>query len=163
MSVFRPICLSAVILSGCVAQPTTDSSRDEILSARLPGTWECSLVEESPEGNLIIESTDQYISTGAANSFGSMTISGGELPEELVFLFTISGSWEIVDEQLIVTSEDMNIKNVSHPEMDSIFDLGELMPQGLTDASKIRVLTSEVLVLGIGKNSSPVDCARVDG
>ncbi|MGF2735371.1 hypothetical protein [Marinobacter sp. DUT-1] len=163
MSIFRPFCFSAILLSGCASQPATEMSRDEVLSSRLPGTWECSLIEKSPDGNLSIESTDQYLPTGAANSFGSMTISGGELPVELKFAFSVAGTWEIMDEKLIVTSQDMKIKNVSHPEMDSFFNLEEFMPQGLSDASTIRVLTSEVLVLGIDRNSPPIDCSRIDG
>ncbi|WP_309043758.1 hypothetical protein [Marinobacter sediminicola] len=154
--------LTPLVLAACSSPQRIEPTYDEHLESALLGTWNCTLEAVFPEGALMLSSTDQYLPTGKANSFGELVFHYSEYEDKIVYSVATSDSWQVVDGNLLFTTHDARIKNISHPGMDDILNIEELFPEDVSTASRIQELTGDRLVFHVDKEFLPVECDRAD-
>ncbi|MGO2339942.1 MAG: hypothetical protein ACTH5M_05005 [Psychrobacter sp.] len=136
------------------------SSIDQMYSSKLVGTWNCEFRDISEDGTIIIEGESSYFSNGRSNDFGTISIEYSKENITLEYYYSGTGTWEIKNKKLFEITEDMKIKNISHPYMDESFNLTDIFPQNMTDSSTIISLSKSSVVLKDDTDGEVYTCSK---
>ncbi len=113
---------------------------------RIWGLWNCTIeIPSEYEGDIATKlvSENSYIRNGRFNSFGEMTLT---LPHEderidVIYSLIATGVWEVLDNALISTIENMTFINESHPELEEALKITEMFPENITGSEEIMTLS----------------------
>lgn len=136
------------------------ASIDQMYNSKLVGTWNCEIRDIAEESTVIIEGESSYFSNGRSNDFGTILI---EYPKEnitLEYYYSATGTWEIKNKKLFEITEDMKIKNISHPYMDKSFDLTDMFPKNMSDSSTIVSLSKSSVALKSHTDGKVYTCSK---
>lgn len=158
----RLVFLAPIFLVACASPSNNSLNQDRAIERAIVGNWECDFDQNVPEGSFGFEITESYVANGRYTAFGPLTIYLEEFGVELEYLLADSGTWEVIDGKLVSTSEDLRLKNVSHPGIDEFFDINELFPENMSGAASILELSEDKLVLKIDRNTPEMNCIRID-
>ena len=132
---------------------------DAILSESLLGKWSCSAGTVSDGMEIKMEFEQDYIGNGTFDARGDLTFTALEEGVILEYIVVGAGEWEISDNFLIETITDVEITSVN-PLFDELFDLEEMFPTGISDASKIITLSEDSLVTVAESDGTEISCSR---
>lgn len=148
--------LSLSISSMALAAPDADL---------LVGTWNCGLSETSPQGTMEVDGTVEYNADNSATYNMTMSMELTELDESFSIAMSGNGTWRLEGDQLVSTTESMDVSNVGEPSQ--FVDM--MMPQfkaqqeamlGQEERSTILELTETKLVERPADGSDSVTCTR---
>lgn len=132
---------------------------DASLSERLLGNWSCSAGTTSDGMEIKMEFDQHYIGNGTFDARGDLTFTALEEGVVLEYIVVGAGEWEISDNFLIETVTDVEITSVD-PLFDELFDLEEMFPTGISDASEIITLSEQSLVTVAESDGTEISCSR---
>ena len=158
----RLVILAPIFLVACASPSQNSFNEDRRIEQAIVGNWECDFEQTFPEGSFSFDTKDAFVANGRYASIGSLIMYFEEEGVELEYVLADSGTWEVIDEKLVTTSEDMKIKNVSHPGIEELFDINDLFPKNMSGAYSILELSSEKLVLKFDRNTPEMSCMRID-
>jgi hypothetical protein len=158
----RLVILAPILLVACASPSQNSFNEDRSIERAIVGNWECDFEQTLPEGSFSFDTKDAYVANGRYTSIGSLIMYFEEEGVELEYVLADSGTWEVLDEKLVMTSEDIKIKNVSHPGIEELFDINDLFPKNMSGAYSILELSSEKLVLKIDRKTPEMNCIRID-
>jgi hypothetical protein len=159
MKILR-LSLSIAIIMNVLGCSSSSDVNDYHHMESLYGNWNCKLAVEDKEIKVQIDVDVNYVRNGHSNAFGTMTIQAPELPE-LEYSIATSSNWEFKNGYLIETTNELKIVNVSHPEIDDVFNLESLFPQNISESSEILVLNDSMLTLKSEMDGSVYSCSRL--
>lgn len=106
-----------------------------------------------------MEFDQHYIGNGTFDARGDLTFTALEEGVVLEYIVVGAGEWEISDNFLIETVTDVEITGVD-PLFDELFDLEEMFPTGISDASEIITLSEQSLVTVAESDGTEISCSR---
>lgn len=147
----------AISSSSVAASPLSDSD----LEQKLNGSWNCTYEQSESNGfHMRIESEETYVRNGRSNSMASMKIKFAEEFPEVTYAITGSSSWEVSNGYLITTLEDAKFTNLTHPDLDKVFNLNEMFPKNISNSEEIIELSDTKLTLKSESNGHISSCQR---
>ena len=132
---------------------------DATLSASLLGRWDCSSSTFEDGINSTSEFAQYYIRNGRSTSVGELVITSLSDGLVLAYIFSATGDWEISDGFLLETLTDFKSTSLD-PSADEIFNLQDLIPDGVSDSSKIAFLSEKEFVAVSESDGTQVFCFR---
>lgn len=147
-----------VLLSGCA---TTDSTPSNNYAEKIVGGWDCEFYSEEDGVDLEMDFTVDYVRDGTSAGFGTMTLIADSFGE-VQYSISSSSSWKVEGEYLIERTSEIKIVNTSHPGLDDIFNLEEMIPQNISESSKILVLTDSMLKMESEYDGGIYTCRRLN-
>lgn len=109
---------------------------------------------------MIVESEETYVRNGRSNSMGSMRVKFAQEFPEVTYSIAGSSSWEVQNGYLITTVEDVKIVNLSHPELDKLINLTEMLPKNISESQEVVELSDTKLTLKSESNGALYQCQR---
>ena len=79
----------------------------------------------------------------------------------VMYSLLATGVWEVQDNHLISTIENMKITNHSHPELEALLKISEMFPENITGSEEIITLTDESLIVK-GLHGTLQTCVRAN-
>jgi len=146
------------IIAGCSSEP----SQHYVYHQNILGPWDCNYSFKEDDFSASISSTDTYVRNGASHSFGIMKIRYASDTPEVEYSLAGTATWKIQGKYLIQTMTDIKIVNVSHPEVDEIFNLQEMFPTNVSESSEILKLTAAELVLDSESGTGLYTCSKAN-
>lgn len=133
-----------------------------IKESYLYGSWKCKgeMVHKKTNMTFNFNYKVNFENNGQANGFGSVLLSFSEFTN-LKYSLLDNSTWEIKNGRLIYSSIYIKLKNISHPNLDSIVNLEKLMPQHIEETSKIIRLTKSELEVQPKKNGRKYVCLKI--
>ena len=155
--------ISAVFISACSSNSLSYPDNKSLLY----GTWNCQFNSEVnieidgaiKKSKLFMDVDTTYIRNGSSNSFGTLKIQFPDLPE-IEYSYSDSSKWEIRGKYIISKSEEIKIVNLSHPGLDDIINLGDLLPQRISDSEEILRITKAEISLKSESDGEIYNCSR---
>ncbi len=158
------ITIPSLLLAGCVSFVDMAQHGFQTKEERLWGLWTCTIDEPAEyEGGMaaLLVSEDSYIRNGRFNSLGDLTVTvpyEGELVS-VKYSLLATGVWELRDNHLISTIENMKITNHSHPELEERLKISSLFPEKITESGEILELSETHFVVK-GLHGTLQQCER---
>lgn len=156
---YLPLIAALISTTACSASSSTSNifSRSQFF-----GGWNCSFSSKEDGALVSIDLNVNYIRNGSSNSFGTMTLKLEEQAEiEIEYSISSSGSWEYQDGYLIETASEIKIVNLSHPELDEVFNLENILPQNISESSEVLLLNGSTLRLKSESNGEIINCNKL--
>lgn len=152
--------LYSVVLLLLVGGCASSTPSNNYYNNRIYGMWDCeySIVENGI--TISAKSSETYIRNGKTNSFGTLNVQFTPDSETIEYSVSMSGSWKIRNGYLITESTESKIVNMSHPELDEIFNLNDFIPQNLSESAKILKITKNKMSLMSETDGSVYHCSR---
>lgn len=144
------------VIAGCSSEP----SQHYVYHQNILGSWDCNYSFKEDDFAASISSTDTYVRNGASNSFGIMKIRYTSESPEIEYSIASTDTWKIQGKYLIQTMTDVKIVNVSHPEIDDVFNLQEMFPTNISESSEILKLTATELILDSESGLGLYTCSK---
>jgi len=145
-----------LILGGCAS----GTPSNKYYNNQIYGMWDCEYTSEEDGTTINAKSSDVYVRNGKVNSFGNLNVQFAPGSETVEYSVSMSGSWKIQNGYLITESSETKIVNISHPELDEIFNLNDFLPQNISDSSKILKITRNEMSLKSETDGSIYNCVR---
>jgi len=141
------------------ASPTTNQSISE---KNLYGTWVCQHEVEEPNTKMSIKVNYKvnYLANGQSNGSGYLFFKINGMPE-LKYSVTDNSTWGLKGNDLTVKSKDINFKNVSHPELESLLNLKKILPATVNESGIIIALTQTTLKVKSTSYGEVYTCGKV--
>ena len=112
----------------------------------LYGTWNCkhTMEEKTSKMKVNIDYNVNILSNGRSTGVGVVLFKMSNFPE-LTYNLSDSSNWQIKDDNLILTSTKLEVKNKSYPELEKMLNLRSLLPKKVNESVKILELTKAKL------------------
>jgi hypothetical protein len=138
----------ALIITGSVFAKETQviKASKNINVAYLYGSWNCKGALQHKQLKMGVKFDYNILFTKDFKSTGQGIVSF-TIPNftDLDYQLTDNSTWEINNEDIIYTSNDLKLLNISHPEFEKIINLEKLVPKNINESSKIIKLTKSTL------------------
>lgn len=153
-----------LILVSCASFVDMAQHGFQTKEARIWGLWVCTievLAEYEGDTTALLVSENSYIRNGRFNGFGDLTVTVPYEGEQVEVMYSLlaTGVWEVQDNHLISTIENMKITNHSHPELEALLKISEMFPENITGSDEIIVLTDDQLIIK-GLHGTLQECVR---
>ncbi len=146
-----------ITTAGCSGEANIKNSSPE---TKIYGLWNCKLTSEEEDIKVSMDVDISYTRNGKSNGFGTLTLQAPDFPK-MEYSIASSSNWEYQNGYLIETTTEINLLNVSHPELDGIFNLGDFFPQNISESSEILVLDDSTLTLKSESYGTIYSCEKV--
>jgi hypothetical protein len=101
-----------------------------------------------------------YIRNGKSNGFGLLKLKLPELPE-MEYSFADSSNWELNNGYLVESTIEIKLVNVSHPDVEDVWDLENMLPQNISESSEVLVLNNSLLKVKSESDGTIYSCNKV--
>tara|TARA_R110001583_G_scaffold28634_3_gene101290 strand:- start:6336 stop:6842 length:507 start_codon:yes stop_codon:yes gene_type:complete len=130
------------LLAASFSMPTVAEQVKTINKSDLYGSWGCQHEVEEPNTKMTIKVSYNinYVKNGTSNGVGALLFKVGGMPE-LKYSATDSSTWTLEGDNLTIKSNDINFKNVSHPELEALLNLKQILPTTINESGKILELS----------------------
>lgn len=157
---YLPLIAALITSTACAS---SSSASNNFSRSQFFGGWNCSFSNKEDGVLVSIDLNVNYIRNGSSNSFGTMTFKPQEQSEmEVEYSISSSGNWEYQDGYLIETVKEMKIVNLSHPELDEILNLENILPQNISESSEVLLLNGTTLKLKSESNGEIISCNKLN-
>jgi len=158
MNLMKVLPLVSVVFC-CSAFATEQTTYDQNL---ILGSWNCQhqLEETKTKMKVKVNYNINFFTTGKSNGAGSVFFTLANLPQ-LECSLKNSATWEIKQGKLILSSTEIESKNISHPELDTLINLDKFIPKSVTESSKIVTLTKSTLEVKSKSDAGVYTCSKV--
>ena len=133
-----------------------------ITEKNLYGTWLCQHDMEEPNTKMSIKVNYKinYLANGQSNGSGDLFFKINGMPE-LKYSVTDNSTWVLKGNDLTIKSKDINFKNVSHPELESLLNLKKILPATVNESGTIVSLTKTTLKVKSASYGEVYTCGKV--
>jgi hypothetical protein len=127
----------------------------------LYGTWNCKGAMQHKQLKMgvkfdyNINFTNNFKATG--QGLVSFTIPNFT---DLDYKLTDNSTWKLHNDEIIYSSNDLKLVNISHPEFEKIINLEKLVPQTISESSKIIELTKSTLSVRAKADNKIYNCFK---
>lgn len=158
MNLLKVLPLLAVVYS----LPSLAAPVKTINESNLYGNWLCKHEMLEPSTNMKIKVNYQinYAENGQSHGAGTVLFNITGLPP-LEFRATDNSTWKIKNGSLIMSSTEMKFVNVSHPELDSLLNLEQILPTKINESAQILELTKTTIKVKADLNGGIYTCSKV--
>ena len=158
MKLTRQLVISFFVFSSCAVASTTEIQNVE--AKNIFGTWICgiSLEEEGVELRLDYEAS--YIRNGRSNGFGELSIKFSPEIPKIVYLLSISGTWEIMGKYLVETAIDVKLVKLSGNLPERMPKIENMFPKNISASSEIIAISENSITLKSESDGQVVSCKR---
>jgi hypothetical protein len=128
----------------------------------LYGTWNCmhTLEEKLSKMKVEIDYNINVLRNGKSNGLGVVLFNIPNFPK-LEYSLSDSSNWKIKDDNLILSSTELQLKNKNYPELEKILNLRSLVPKKINESVKILELTKTKLKVWSRTDGGIHTCSKV--
>ncbi|MDN2663250.1 hypothetical protein OW492_07640 [Psychromonas sp. 14N.309.X.WAT.B.A12] len=129
--------------------------------SNLYGSWFCQHKIEEPNSNMVVDVNYriQYNQDNTSQGYGILLFTLSGMPK-LKYSITDSSTWQLKEDVLSMNSQNIDFKNVSHPELESILNLKKILPATVNESGKIVNLSKNELTVKSDAYSELIQCVR---
>lgn len=154
------IVLTSLLFTSIAGCTSVSDEKLNNLESDLLGKWNCESVDSLGGLQTRLKYDVSYFRNGKANSSGQLQLRvGNNQPYDYYIASTMS--WFVKDGHLVEEAEDVIIKAKQDVPKDSILDLESLVPEGITESSKIIEVNDKFLKLLSLSTNTEMTCQKV--
>lgn len=128
----------------------------------LYGHWHCQHAMADSNTQMKIDYSINYLANGQSNGRGTLLLKLPNFPE-MEYGVSNRSTWKVINQSLILSSIELALVNRSHPELDSILNLTNMIPQKNQESSTIIELTPSKLIARSDAYGGVYSCVKVKG
>jgi hypothetical protein len=138
------------------------ASQKSFDESHLYGNWNCKheIDDITTKMRVKIDYNVTVLRSGKSSGIGTLLFRLPNFPE-LEYRVVDNSTWQLTGNQLHLTSTDIKSMSMSHPEIDKIFNLKQLIPQKISESSTILALTKNRLDLKSDTYGGNYTCNKV--
>ncbi|MGJ8581440.1 MAG: hypothetical protein ACSHWR_03895 [Psychromonas sp.] len=139
----------------------SDKTATQINESNLYGSWFCQHKIEEPNSKMFIDVNYrlQYNQDNTSQGYGILLFTLTGMPK-LKYSITDSSTWQLTGDELTMSSQNIEFKNVSHPELESILSLKKILPATINESGKVIHLTKSELTVKSDAYSELIQCVK---
>lgn len=128
----------------------------------LYGTWNCkhTLEEKLSKMKVEIDYNINVLRNGKSKGLGVVLFNIPNFPK-LEYSLSDSSTWKIKDDNLLLSSTELQLKNNNYPELEKILNLSSLIPKKINESVKILKLTKAKLKVWSRTEGGIHTCSKV--
>jgi len=132
-----------------------------INKSNLYGSWFCQHKIEEPNSKMVIDVNYRikYNQDNTSQGYGILLFALSGMPK-LKYSITDSSTWQLKEDTLSMSSQNIEFKNVSHPELESILNLKKILPATVNESGKVINLSNDELTVKSEAYSDLIQCVR---
>lgn len=132
LPLFTLICSAATF----AAEQPTINERD------LYGNWNCNHVVDEPKTKMKVkvDYNVNFARAGKASGFGTLAFNVPNF-SEVQYTLADNSSWKVTGNQLVLSSTDVRVIKVSHPEFEQLLNLKQFIPKQINESVTILKLS----------------------
>lgn len=152
---------SAVIATGIYTNKA-NTEVQQVNQSYLYGSWQCAGSLQYKQMNMSVKFDYQLNFTKNNTASGEGIVSFG-FPNyyDIEYKLTDNSTWKINDNEIIYTSEDVQLTNLTYPELEKIVNLEKRVPQKVNESSKILQLTQTKLEIQAKADNKIYSCSKI--
>ncbi|WP_413698902.1 hypothetical protein ACLKMH_15155 [Psychromonas sp. KJ10-10] len=153
---------STVIASTIDTNKVNTSELKKVNQTFLYGSWQCAGSMEYKQINMSVTFDYKLNFTKDYKSSGEGIVSFG-FPNyyDIDYKLTDNSTWNINNNEIIYTSEDLQLTNLTYPELEKIVNLEKRVPTRINESSKILKLTSTQLTIQTKSDNKIYNCSKI--
>ena len=134
----------------------------EINKNNLYGSWQCKYDFNDPNKGLKLNFNYNihFMENGTSQGFATLLVSMGGLPE-LIYKEIDESLWTVKDNELNITTKNIQFINVNNPDVEKLLDLQQLFPKKVNESVKIIELTKNLIKIKPNKDSGVYQCSKI--
>lgn len=154
------VILSAFLLSACSVFTPKKATNEELIL----GSWNCSQEIKNLDvgGFMKFEIVDVYMDDGTVSSSGSIKLRLNSNVPVVDYSKSAKGTWSITNDKITYVTNEEKVVNISHPELDKVFNLQEELKGNEPLTTNITTLNNSQMILNeeAGGDNGIYKCTR---